>query len=102
MKRFYSAADLQQAHLLASLLREAGISCHVFNEHLQGGVGEIPFTQAWPELWLVNPADEARARAIVAAFEQPQPDEPARRCPGCGEENPANFETCWRCGDSLD
>ena len=96
MKRLYSAADLQQAHLLAQRLREAGIPCHVFNEHLQGGVGEIPFTHAWPELWLEDAADEDRARAIVAAFEHPPPAGPPRRCPACGEENPGNFQSCWQ------
>ena len=62
MKRIYSAADLQEAHLLAQLLQEHNIDCHVFNENLQGGVGEIPFVQAYPEIWLGREEDESRAR----------------------------------------
>ena len=98
MKRIYSAADLPQAHLLAHRLREAGIACHVFNENLQGGVGEIPFTHVYPEIWLEDETQEEQARAIIEAFEQSAPEGPPWICTGCGEENPEGFQSCWACG----
>lgn len=102
MYRIYSASNLQEAHLLAGLLRQEGIEAHVLNENAVGGMGEIPFTQAWPEIWLEDERDRARAEAIIDRFERP-PDTallPAR-CPACGEENPGGFEICWNCGARL-
>lgn len=102
MKKLYSAANLQDAHLLSHLLDEAGIEHHIFNENLQGGVGELPFTHTYPEIWIVDETDLERATGIVSSFEQPD----ARageivKCGECGEENPGSFEICWHCGKSL-
>lgn len=101
MKRIYTAANLQDAHILAHMLQEARISCHIFNENLQGGVGEIPFTHAYPEIWLAEAGDAERAREIIRAFERPIPPRPGRSCPYCGEENPGHFLSCWQCGRDL-
>lgn len=101
MYRFYSAANLHEAHLILHLLDLAGIEARVFNEHALGATGEIPFTHSYPELWLADARDLTRAREIVRAYEQPAATE-TRACPACGEENPANFELCWRCGDALE
>lgn len=103
MQRLYMAANLQDAYLLLHRLQHAGIEARVMNEHLQGGVGEIPFTHAYPEVWLVEEADAERARTVVREHERAaqQPLAP-RSCPACGEENPGGFEVCWRCGAPID
>jgi len=101
--RIYSANDLQEAHLLMGLLRREGIPAHVFNENAVGGMGEIPFTQTWPEIWLEDDRDRARAEAVIERYEQaPDARAPAVRCHSCGEENPAEFEVCWNCGNELE
>ncbi len=107
MKRIYSAASLPEAHLLLHQLREQGIQALVFNENAQGGVGELPFTHAYPEVWIDNPEDERRARRIVSEFENGSRTERNRKCSECGEYNPATFEICWHCaaefrGDNPD
>jgi hypothetical protein len=101
MRRLYSAATLPDAHLVRGLLAQAGIEARVFNENAQGGMGEIPFTQAWPEVWVVDDADFERAGEIVRQFERPAASGPARACGQCSEENPANFQVCWHCGAGL-
>lgn len=102
MYRIYSASNLQEAHLLAGLLRQEGIEAHVLNENAVGGMGEIPFTQTWPEIWLEDERDRSRAEAVIGAFEQRSDSGlPSVRCPSCGEENPGGFEICWRCGTAL-
>lgn len=100
MHRLCTAATLPEAHLLLDLLAQAGIPARVFNANAQGGVGEIPFTHAWPELWIERPADAARARALVLAWET-TPAGPDAACQGCGEINPGSFDLCWHCGASL-
>ncbi len=100
MLRLYTAADLPEAHLVMQLLARAGIETQVFNEHAQGGLGEIPFTHAWPEVWVIEDTDLQRAQRVLDAWRS-TPATPPRRCRGCGEENPGTFETCWRCGHPL-
>lgn len=101
MLRLCTAANLPEAYLLLHRLTQAGIEARVFNEHAQGGLGEIPFVHAWPEIWLMEPAQEARARRILEEFESaPTTSKPAR-CAACAEINPAGFEICWRCGQPL-
>jgi Putative prokaryotic signal transducing protein len=101
MKRIYSAANLPDAHIIAGLLGQAGVSARVFNENAQGGVGEIPFVHAWPEVWLEDEADTERALELIRGFEQGKDTEGQVACPACGESNPGNFEVCWKCGAQL-
>jgi len=98
MIRLCTAGSLPEAHLMLHLLHGAGIDAHVFNQNAQAGVGEIPFTHAWPEIWLADAADVARARAIVDALEHPSAPQPDWTCPGCAEINPGPFDLCWSCG----
>ena len=101
MKRLYDAADLPQAQLLIDHLAAEGIPARLFNANAQGGLGEIPFIAAYPQVWLDNERDWARARTVVEHFEQPTESRPTRRCAACGEENPGEFELCWSCGTAL-
>lgn len=101
VKKLYSASDLPEAHLLRGLLEQAGISVRVFNENAQGGLGQLPFTEAWPEVWVTEERDLARAREIVQAFERAPTVSANLRCPGCAEDNPSTFQLCWKCGAAL-
>lgn len=98
MIRIYQAANLPQAHLLAGLLRHAGIDSRVLKENAQGGLGDIPFGEAYPEVWIEHVRDTDRANAIIAEFESDPVDHGSTICPSCGEDNPGNFEMCWKCG----
>lgn len=100
MKRVYVAAHLPDAQLLVHTLESNGIKARVFNETLQGGVGELP--HVYPEVWLEDDTDWAHARTLVEKFEQDVThDKGVVRCQQCHEENPASFELCWQCGAAL-
>jgi hypothetical protein len=101
MFRLCNASNLPEAHLLLHRLAQAGIEACVLNEHAQGGLGEIPFTHAYPEIWIMEETDEPRARRIVIEFEQTPTSPDTTRCVACGEMNPPTFEICWRCGNIL-
>ncbi|OGI47989.1 MAG: hypothetical protein A2151_05170 [Candidatus Muproteobacteria bacterium RBG_16_65_34] len=101
MRRLCSAANLPEAYLLKQLLEQAGIEARVFNEHAQGALGEIPFTHAYPEVWLINDADAVRAEELIRTYERTEPSAVTRACPACGEQNPQGFEICWRCGAPI-
>lgn len=101
MKKLYSAASLPDAHLIRNLLDQAGIEAHVFNENAQGGVGQLPVMDAYPQVWIVDERDLSRARGIVEAFEHMPSIRSNLRCRQCSEDNPSTFQLCWNCGASL-
>ena len=73
MFRLCTAANLPEAHLLLHRLAQAGIEARVLNEHAQGGLGEIPFTHAYPEIWIMEPADEERRDRSWSNSSRPPP-----------------------------
>jgi hypothetical protein len=86
------------AHL-AGALRAAGIDCEVRNTTLSGAVGEIPFLECAPQLWLRNDLDEPRARELLAQLRRPVEGSPWV-CAACGETLEPQFSQCWNCGAS--
>ncbi len=100
MRRLYTAGNLPEAYLLLHMLSAEGIEAKVFNENAQGGVGELPFTHTYPELWVEEHLYQ-RARVIVDQFERPKEPVGMTRCTHCGEANPDTFELCWHCGANL-
>lgn len=96
MKKIYTAANLADAHIVLHLLQSENITAHIFNEHAQSGMGEIPFTHAYPEVWIAAESDLSRAQNLIYAY-QSTPAGNNWRCTNCGEENPGNFELCWQC-----
>jgi Putative prokaryotic signal transducing protein len=101
MQRLYVAAHLPEAHLVRGLLAAAGIEARVFNEYSPGALGELPAAAAWPEVWIDEPRDLARARQIVESYERDSAVPGTQRCPACGEDSPRAFAVCWQCQRPL-
>ena len=97
MLKIYSAPTLPDAHIVRGALVQAGIDARVFNENAQSVMGEIPFHQAWPEVWIMDERDARQARELIEEIVQPHPESSAVVCPHCHEDNPARFHTCWNC-----
>jgi hypothetical protein len=93
--------DRVNAYLLRQLLAMNGIRAHVFNENMQGAVGEVPVDSALPQLWIEDERDEERALALLRRNEVERNQPGSYFCRTCKEENPATFELCWNCGTGL-
>ncbi|SFN36730.1 Putative signal transducing protein [Nitrosospira briensis] len=102
MKKLCSATNLMEAQIMLDLLGHANIPARLFNEHAQGGLGDIPFTHAYPEVWVIRDGDFERGQAIVRNFEKAPVENRVVFCRSCGEENPRNFQLCWHCGAGLE
>lgn len=81
----------------AGALRAAGIECEVRNTVLAGALGEIPFLECAPQVWIRHPLDEARARELVEQLRAPVAGAPWT-CSRCGEVLEPQFAECWSCG----
>ncbi len=112
----YSAANLQEAHLLKGLLAQREIDAVVLNEALGAATGGVPVGQATSPRIGVAQADEAKARQVVVAFERqqqigpPQVDdifphnedsEPWPVCPSCGRQRETMCRTCGVAGTDF-
>jgi hypothetical protein len=97
MKLLLRCDQALQANHYANALRAAGIRCEVRNTTLSGAIGEIPWLECAPQIWLLDERDEARALALLSELKRPI-EGPAWKCSACGEEVEPQFGACWRCG----
>lgn len=89
---------LQAAHF-ANALRAAGIQCDVRNTNLSGAIGDIPWLECAPQVWIHDSLDEARALVLLEELTLPLPaDALSWVCPQCREAIEPQFAACWNCG----
>lgn len=100
MRRVHIAATLIEAQLAADALAGLGIAARILNANAAGALGEVPFLQALPEVWVDDDAQAARAMDALQAWSN-VPAGAEQACPHCGESNPAHFLSCWHCGGAL-
>jgi len=101
MKKVTSSSSIVTINHYKNLLKSEGIDAFLRNEHLGSVVGEIPFQEVWPELWVRNDLDYDRALQLIDGEKllEESPQE-SWRCGNCGEENEGQFAACWQCGQA--
>jgi hypothetical protein len=95
MQRLTQAPNLALATLWADALNGEGIATTLQRTFLSGGAGELPPDQCLPEIWITEPAQEARAREVLHALTHVR--QRRWQC-FCGELVEGGFEQCWSCG----
>lgn len=101
MKKVTSSQSLVTISHYRNLLGSEGIPSFIRNEYLGSIIGEMPFEEVWPELWVRNDLDYDRALQLIdsATLASESPTSPWR-CRTCGTENEGQFAACWNCGAS--
>ena len=90
------------AGLLKDRLEQEGIACLLRNEELFAAMGEIPFLELRPELWIIDDEVLPRARLLLEGWLHPSDTPPPWTCPECGEKLEGQFGACWKCGHQQD
>jgi hypothetical protein len=101
MKKLHSFCHRERplANLLKERLAAEGIVCLVRNDELSTALGEIPFVECYPELWVVDDEVYPRARLLLDQWlNDLAPAEASWQCSRCGEILEGQFESCWQCG----
>jgi hypothetical protein len=97
VKRVATSELLAEIGHFRNVLQQNGIACVVRNEQLSGALGEVPFLECLPELWILNEADLGRAERLLAELRAPAVAGEPWRCRHCGAENEGEFSACWSC-----
>lgn len=102
MIHLYTCENMIEAQQVLDALQQQHIKAEIVNQNLSSLTGEVPFTETWPKIWIVNVEDEFLARKILDDLkilrEKSHLDIFCRKC---GEKNPGNFSSCWNCDSDL-
>jgi hypothetical protein len=94
----FSFSDRAEAGLLKERLEQEGVACLIRNEQLFSALGEIPFLECFPELWVVDEDVWPRAKLLLDNWLKSEDNSEPWSCPSCGEFLEGQFGSCWKCG----
>lgn len=105
MKKVYIAQNPPDAHFVAGILQEHGISCEVLGEDLWSARGALSVSpDTLPAVWIRDDDKFEQAQKLVRQYENKTLNATAGdnpwKCPNCGEEIEAQYTDCWQCGTS--
>lgn len=97
MIKVFEDFDLSRVGQLQSLLESNGIRTFLKNQFVSSVLGEIPFVEVVPQLFILEEKDLLRARELLQ-MDRPM-EEPAAdwKCAQCGVDVEGNFDRCWNC-----
>lgn len=97
MIKVFESFDLSFVGQLQSLLEAHGIRTFLKNQFSAGALGELPFVEICPQLYILAERDLEQARMLLQVV--PRGPEPADwDCAACGARSEGNFAQCWQCG----
>jgi hypothetical protein len=102
LRKVHTADSILEVAHLRNVLEGAGIACFVRNERLGGALGEIPFIECWPELWVLRNGDALQARGLIDIVRSAVANAPEWTCVHCGECVEGQFDACWRCSSPAE
>jgi len=100
MKKLISQSSLIELAPYEFALNVADIKFSRKNEFISGAIGDLPFTEVWPELWLINDEQFEQADKICQRITlEVNNNDIDWSCVQCKEINANSFEFCWSCGE---
>ncbi len=101
MIKVFEDFDFSRVGQMQSLLESNGIRTFLKNEFGSSVVGELPFVEVIPQLFVLEEKDLPKAKELLSA-EAPAAEPGADwTCSGCGAEVDGHFARCWQCGKPL-
>jgi hypothetical protein len=101
MIKVFEDFELSKVGQFQSVLESEGIRTHLKNQFTSSVLGEIPFVEALPELWILEEDDLPRARRLIQELlAEPREDLPEWTCASCDVVVDGVFTQCWKCGES--
>ncbi|MEX0952078.1 MAG: DUF2007 domain-containing protein [Gammaproteobacteria bacterium] len=98
MKKVYVNENRMLAGYALGILESHNIEAFMKNDHLTGGIGELPVNECWPEVWIQDDSCYEQALGIINDLLDETRSASAWRCPNCNEQVEGQFGECWNCG----
>ena len=102
MIKVFENFDFSRVGQMQSLLESHGIKTFIRNQYGSSVMGEVPFVEVVPQLFVLRESDAQRA---IELLQLDIPQEAAGGdwvCPECGVDVDAHFDRCWKCGLGRD
>ncbi len=97
MKKVYSSENSAIVGFLNDVLEQHAIANVIKNQYLAGAAGEVSPFDSWPEIWVLNDEDAARAQQMIKSTLADESNRSAWQCADCGEQMEGQFTACWNC-----
>jgi len=96
--KVYEDFEFSKVGQMQSLLESHGIKTFLKNQFGSSVVGELPFVEVVPQLYVLEAKDLDRALELLQIEQPAGPAGEDWICPDCGAEIDGNFSRCWNCG----
>ena len=98
MIKIFEDFDLARVGQFQSVLEAEGIQTHLKNQFMSSAMGEIPFVEVLPELWILEDGDLAKASSLIKdLLGDTTKNGPDWTCAECSSVVEAVFDRCWQC-----
>jgi len=98
MIKVYEDFNFSRVGQMQSLLESHGINTFLKNEFGSSVVGELPFVEVIPQLYVLDKTDAPRAQELITLNLSDDPPAEDWVCNACGIEVEGSFFRCWQCG----
>lgn len=98
MIKVFENFDFSRVGQMQSLLESHGIRTFIRNQFGSSVMGEVPFVEVVPQLYVLRESDVARAIELLKLDLPSAAGGGDWLCPECGVEVEGNFRRCWNCG----
>jgi len=98
MIKIFENFDFSRVGQMQSLLESRGIPTFIKNQYASSVMGEVPFVEVCPQLYILDERDLDMARRLLLQETPGPPPAENWTCPGCGLEIEGQFGQCWGCG----
>lgn len=103
MIKVFEDFDLTTVGRYQSVLEAEGIRTWLKNQFTSSVLGEIPFVEAIPQLWILEERDLPRANELLRQLGRAADSSGSNwTCRHCRSEVDAVFDRCWNCEQPRD
>ena len=98
MIKVFADFELSKVGQFQSVLESEGISTHLKNQYTSSVLGEIPFVETMPELWILEDEDLVKAKRLIKELlSSEEVTGPEWTCAECDAVVDGVFGRCWKC-----
>ena len=102
MIKVFENFDFSRVGQMQSLLESHGIKTFIKNQYGSSVMGEVPFVEVVPQLFILEERDLRLAKELLLLDLPVEAPEEHWICPECGVDVEGTFHKCWKCGEEKE